>query len=51
MNNQSSKKWLKFALDDLSWTEANLRESVWYGACFTTQQAVEKSLKSYLINT
>lgn len=50
MNNQTAKKWLQYAFDDLSWTEANLKEGVWYGACFTAQQTVEKSLKAYLIN-
>ena len=44
------KKWLKYTSDDLSWTEANLKEGVWYGACFTAQQAAEKALKAYLIN-
>jgi len=47
---KSYQKWLKFALDDLSWTKANLREQVWYGACFTAQQAAEKALKAYLIS-
>lgn len=47
---QSSKKWLQYALDDLAWTKANLKESVWRGACFTAQQAAEKSLKAYLIH-
>lgn len=43
------QKWLNYALDDLSWTEANLKEQVWYGACFTAQQTAEKALKAYLI--
>lgn len=45
-----SKKWLEYASNDLSWTKANLNEEVWYGACFTAQQAVEKALKAYLIS-
>src|SRR3989344_2796666 len=51
MNNHDlpDKKWLNHALDDLSWTKANLKEEVWYGACFTAQQAAEKALKAYLI--
>jgi len=51
MNNHDlpHKKWLNHALDDLSWTKANLKEEVWYGACFTAQQAAEKALKAYLI--
>ncbi len=48
-NNSPHQKWLNYALDDLSWTEANLKERVWYGACFTAQQAAEKALKAYLI--
>lgn len=40
--------WFTKALDDLKWTEANIRESIFYGACFTAQQAVEKALKAYL---
>lgn len=52
MNNQSDpyKKWLNYAQDDLSWTESNIKEQVWYGACFTAQQAGEKALKAYLVN-
>lgn len=50
MNNSSaSQKWLDKALDDLEWTKANIREQVWYGACFTAHQAVEKTLKAYLL--
>lgn len=44
------KQWLNLALDDLSWTKSNLNEKVWYGACFTAQQAGEKVLKAYLIS-
>lgn len=51
MNNQVSeyKKWILKARDDLKWTEGNLREEIWFGACFTSQQAAEKALKAYLI--
>lgn len=42
--------WFARALDDLKWTEANIRESIFYGACFTAQQAVEKALKAYLLS-
>lgn len=48
--NKSYQKWLDYALDDLSWTKSNLKEKVWYGACFTAQQAAEKVLKAYLIS-
>lgn len=44
------QKWLEYAYDDLSWTKSNLNERVWYGACFTAQQAAEKALKAYLIS-
>lgn len=44
------KQWFNLAVDDLSWTKANLKEKIWYGACFTAQQAGEKALKAYLIN-
>ena len=39
--NSPYKKWLNYAQDDLSWTEANIKEQIWYGACFTAQQAAE----------
>ena len=41
--------WLNKALDDILWTESNLKEKIYYGACFTAQQSVEKSLKAYLL--
>lgn len=46
----ASQTWLKRAKDDLRWTEANLKEKVYYGACFTAQQAVEKALKAFLLS-
>ena len=49
-SNSPYKLWLNQALDDLSWTKSNLNEKVWYGACFTAQQTVEKALKAYLIH-
>lgn len=52
MNDDSRKLyliWFQKALDDLSWTQSNLNEHVWYGACFTAQQSVEKALKAYLL--
>lgn len=51
MDNQNpAKKWIGYATNDLSWTKSNLNEQVWYGACFTAQQAAEKALKAYLIS-
>lgn len=41
--------WVNKARDDIKWTEANIREEIYYGACFTAQQSVEKILKAYLI--
>lgn len=50
MGEESHKKWLKFAKDDLLWTKANIEGKIWYGACFTAQQSVEKALKAYLVS-
>lgn len=41
--------WFEKAKDDLLWTKHNIKSRVWYGACFTAQQAAEKSLKAYLL--
>lgn len=49
-NKPAASIWLKKAKDDLLWTEANIREKIYYGACFTAQQAVEKALKAYLLS-
>lgn len=46
----ASRKWLAQAKSDLGWTLANIREKVWYGACFTAQQSAEKALKAYLLS-
>jgi HEPN domain-containing protein len=46
----ATASWFTKAEDDLRWTESNLREAVYYGACFTAQQAVEKALKAYLLS-
>ncbi len=43
------KKWIDKARDDLLWTQSNLNGEIWYGACFTAQQAVEKALKGFLL--
>lgn len=51
MNSRSPYEiWLSKARDDLEWTEANIREQIYYGACFTAQQAAEKALKAYLLS-
>lgn len=50
MNNNIVGSWINKAEDDLKWTKSNIKERVWYGACFTAHQSVEKSLKSYLIS-
>lgn len=41
--------WFEKAKDDLQWTEANIRENIYYGACFTAQQAAEKALKAFVV--
>lgn len=33
----------------MKWTEANIREKIYYGACFSAQQSAEKALKAFLI--
>lgn len=43
------KTWLDKAEDDLKWTKHNLDGEIYYGACFTSQQAVEKALKGFLL--
>lgn len=49
MVDPKAKDWLKKARDDITWTEVNLHGKIWYGACFTSQQAAEKVLKAYLL--
>ncbi len=43
------QRWLKTAADDLDWTRANIHGKIWYGACFSAQQAAEKALKAFLL--
>ena len=50
INKKTVESWLQKAKDDLNWTAANLREKVYYGACFTAHQTVEKALKAFLIS-
>ena len=50
MNNNVVSSWIDKAEDDLKWTKSNIKEKVWYGACFTAHQSVEKSLKSFLLS-
>jgi len=40
--------WWRKAKEDLKWTEANIREKIYYGACFSAQQSAEKALKAFL---
>lgn len=42
------KSWLEKANDDLRWCQASINGNVWHGACFSAQQAAEKTLKAYL---
>lgn len=46
---EAIKNWIQKAEDDIKWTESNIRGEIFYGACFTAQQAVEKILKAYLL--
>ena len=50
MKNDIVDSWINKAEDDLKWTKSNLKEKVWYGACFTAHQSVEKSLKAFLLS-
>lgn len=50
MSSDIVTSWLNKAEDDLKWTKSNIKERVWYGACFTAHQSVEKSLKSFLLS-
>jgi len=43
------KLWIKQSEDDLLWTKSSLENGIWYGACFSAQQVVEKALKAFLI--
>lgn len=43
------KLWLEKAKDDILWTKSNLEGGIYYGACFSAQQAVEKAFKAFLI--
>ncbi len=43
------RPWIEKAKDDLNWTKHNIESKIYYGACFTAQQAAEKALKSFLI--
>lgn len=47
-NTAISKAWLTHAQDDLRWCQSSIDGNVWHGACFSAQQAAEKSLKAYL---
>lgn len=40
--------WFEKAQDDLAWTENNIKTGFYTQACFTAQQAAEKSLKAFL---
>lgn len=48
-NKKEYQIWLDKSLDDLLWTKSNIKEKVYYGACFTAQQSVEKALKAFLL--
>lgn len=43
------KLWQMKASDDLNWTKHNVEAGVYYGACFTAHQTIEKALKSFIL--
>lgn len=47
---EESKLWIEKAKDDLDWTGHNIESGVFYGACFTAHQSIEKSLKAFVIS-
>ncbi len=49
MDKASANKWLDSAQADLDWTVASLKEQIYYGDCFSAQQATEKALKAFLV--
>lgn len=50
MLSNAVQKWIDKARNDLLWTEGSLNEKIYYGACFSAQQAVEKALKGFLLS-
>jgi HEPN domain-containing protein len=46
--NETAKRWLTFAKEDLRVAEIVLREAIYNQVCFHAQQCVEKALKSAL---
>jgi HEPN domain-containing protein len=48
-NRKAAERWLDRAKDDLAWSRASVKESIFHGACFSAQQAGEKSLKAFLV--
>ncbi len=43
------KRWLRQAEEDLNWAKQSINSSIYYGACFASQQAAEKALKGFLL--
>lgn len=44
------ERWIQKARDDLRWAQASFKEDVSHGVCFSSQQAVEKALKAFLLH-
>ena len=44
----ASKAWYSFAVEDLKMAKLAMKEGIYNQVCFHSQQAVEKSIKSYL---
>ncbi len=45
-----TKGWLALAEEDLLWAKASFEDKIFRGACFASQQAAAKALKSYLVS-
>lgn len=41
--------WLQRAQDDVRWAQVSFKDEIYYGACFVSQQAIEKVLKAFLL--
>lgn len=48
--NAETKRWLAFAQEDLRTAELVLTEDIYNHVCFHAQQAVEKTLKGFLLH-
>jgi HEPN domain-containing protein len=47
--NEDSKRWLRFAEEDLKMAELAASQKIYNQVCFHSQQSVEKALKALLV--